>query len=274
MTIFQSILLGIAQGLTEFLPISSSAHLVLIPYLLNWDIPISQAFIFDVLVQVATLIGVVAYFWRDLTTIISAVLKGLWQRQPFSNPSARLGWFILLACLPAGVIGLALKDLVEQAFDSPLATAFFLFGTAILLVMAEIWGKRLRNFEQITWLDALWIGFFQVLAIFPGLSRSGATISGGMLRHLDRPPAARFSFLLLVPIMLAAGAVASLDLIQTPNLGSLLPVFIPGFIASAVVGYLAIRWLLGYLARSSLYIFSIYCTVLALITLLVYFLRG
>jgi len=274
MTILQSILLGIVQGLTEFLPISSSAHLVLLPYLLNWEIPISQAFIFDVLVQVTTLLGVVAYFWRDLITITRAVLKGLWRKQPLSDPSARLGWLILLACLPAGVIGLALKDVVEQAFDSPLATAFFLFGTAILMVMAELWGKRSRNFEQIDWLDALWIGFFQVLAIFPGLSRSGATISGGMLRHLDRSPAARFSFLLSVPIMLAAGVVASIDLIQTPNLRSLLPVFIPGFIASAVVGYLSIRWLLGYLARHPLYIFSIYCTVLALITLLVYSIRG
>ena len=274
MTIFQSILLGIIQGLTEFLPISSSAHLVLFPYLLNWDIPISQAFIFDVLVQVATLVGVVAYFWRDLTAIISGVLKGLWRRRPLGDPYARLGWLLLLACLPAGVLGLAIKDVVEKTFDSPLATAFFLFGTAILMVIAERWGKRSRSFEQINWLDALWIGLFQMLALFPGLSRSGATISGGMLRHLERPPAARFSFLLSVPIMLAAGVVALIDLIQAPNLDILLPVFIPGFIASAVVGYLAIRWLLGYLARRSLYIFSIYCTVLAIITLVVYSVRG
>jgi len=274
MTILQSILLGIVQGLTEFLPISSSAHLVLIPFFLNWEIPISQAFVFDVLVQVATLLGVVAYFWQDLVSITRAVLIGLWRRQPLSDPSARLGWLIVLACVPTGVIGLALKDVVEQAFDSPLATAFFLFGTAILMVMAELWGKRLRNLTQINWLDALWIGFFQVLAIFPGLSRSGATISGGMLRQIDRSPAARFSFLLSVPIMLAAGAVASIDLIQAPDLGSLLPVFIPGFIAAVVVGYLSIRWLLGYLARRPLYIFSIYCTVLAVITLLVVYFRG
>ncbi|OGO26116.1 MAG: undecaprenyl-diphosphatase UppP [Chloroflexi bacterium RBG_16_52_11] len=274
MTIFQSILLGIVQGLTEFLPISSSAHLVLLPYFLGWEIPISQAFIFDVLVQVATLLGVVAYFWSDLTMIASAVVKSLWRRQPLADPQSRLGWFILLACLPAGVIGLAVKDLVEKTFDSPLATAFFLFGTACLMVVAEIQGKRIRDFEQIKWFDALWIGFFQALAIFPGLSRSGATISGGMLRNLDRPSAARFSFLLSVPILLAAGAVVLPDLIKLPDLGSVLPAFIPGFIAAAVVGYLSIRWLLGYLARRSLYIFAIYCTGLALTTLVVFFVRG
>ena len=267
MTLLQSIILGIIQGLTEFLPISSSAHLVLVPYLLNWDIPAEEAFVFNVLVQVATLVAVIAYFWQDLITILRAWLVGLRQRKPFEDPSARLGWFLLLATLPAGVIGLAIKDLVELAFASPVAVAFFLLVTAALLVIAERAGKRSRPLAALKWVDALWIGFGQAIAIFPGISRSGATISAGMLRDLERPAAARFAFLMSIPIMLAAGLYAGLDLVQMPNFTALLPVFIPGFIAAAVVGYLSIRWLLGFLVQRSLYGFAIYCVSLALLVL-------
>lgn len=273
MTILQSILLGLVQGITEFLPISSSGHLVIVPYLLGWDIPPEIAFVFDVLVQVATLLAVIAYFWKDLVEIARAMLGGLWRRQPFESQEARSGWLILLACVPAGLIGLAIKDTVELAFASPLATAIFLLCTALLMLVAEKIGRRKREFEDVTWIDALWIGFFQALAIFPGMSRSGATISGGMLRSLKRQPAARFSFLMSIPIMLAAGLLAGIDMLQIPNLGREILVFIPGFATAAIAGYLSIRWLLGYLSHRPLYIFSIYCTVMALITMLVYYLR-
>jgi undecaprenyl-diphosphatase len=263
MSLLQSLLLGIIQGLTEFLPISSSAHLVIIPYLFNWQIPAQEAFVFDVLVQVATLVGVIAYFWSDLIAIASAFLRGLWQRQPFADPQARVGWYLILATLPAGLVGLALKDLVEQAFSNPTGAAGFLLLTAGLLLVAERVGKRQRGVEEINWKDALWMGVAQALSIFPGVSRSGATITGGMLRDLKRPDAARFSFLMSIPIMLAAGLLAGKDLLNVPNFTSLLPVFIPGFIAAAVTGYLAIRWLLDYLTHKPLYVFSIYCTLLA-----------
>ena len=267
MTVIQSIILGIVQGLTEFLPISSSGHLVILPYLLNWEIPPRDAFIFDVLVQVATLIAVIAYFWSDLISITRAIILGLKNKSPFGDAESRLGWFILLATIPAGGLGLVLKDTVELAFASLTATAAALLLTAGLLVLAEKVGKRTRSLGEVTWKDALWIGFFQVLAIFPGVSRSGATISGGMTRNLKRPPAARFSFLMSVPIMLAAGVLAILELMQVQDLMSLLPVYIPGFISAAVVGYLAIRWLIGYLGSHSLYIFAIYCTIVGLISL-------
>lgn len=267
MTIIQSIILGIVQGLTEFLPISSSGHLVLFPYLLNWDIPAHDAFIFNILVQVATLIAVIAYFWNDLLSIGRSMISGVKNRSLFANPESRMGWFILLATLPAGVLGLALKDIVERAFASLTATAVALLLTAALLVIAEKIGRRDRSLENVTWKDAIWIGFFQVFAIFPGVSRSGATISGGMTRDLKRPAAARFSFLMSIPIMLAAGLVASIDLINIPNLATLLPIYIPGFISAVVVGYLAIRWLIGYLSKHSLYIFAIYCAFVGLISL-------
>ncbi len=273
MTLFQSIVLGIVQGLTEFLPVSSSAHLVIVPYLLNWKIPAEQAFIFDVLVQVATLAGVIAYFWRDLVEIIQAVLRGLVERKPFGTPAARLGWLIILATLPAGVIGLFLQDAVESAFGSPRVTGLFLFATAGLLVIAERVGRRNRNLESLDWKDALWIGFFQAIAIFPGISRSGATITGGTTRNIARPAAARFAFLMSIPIMLAAGALASVDLLQTPNLASQLPVFIPGFLASAITGYLAIRWLLRFLIHHTLYDFAIYCVGAGLVTVIISYTR-
>ncbi len=269
MTFLQSILLGIVQGLTEFLPISSSAHLVIIPYLLGWQIPATEAFIFDVLVQVASLVAVIAYFWKDLVTIVRSVIEGLIRKQPFKEPAARLGWLIVLATIPAGLIGLALKDVVEQAFVSPLALAFFLLVTAGFLVVAERMGRRVHSLEQVDWKDALWIGLAQAVSIFPGVSRSGATISGGMGRGLERPAAARFAFLMSIPIMLAAGLLAGKDLATASGFGAMLGVFIPGLIASAIVSYFAIRWLLRYLLRHSLYVFAAYCAILAIVILLV-----
>ena len=269
MTLIQSLLLGFIQGLTEFLPVSSSAHLVIIPYLLKWNILPTEAFIFDVLVQVASLIAVFAYFWRDILAILRAVLNGLLQRRPLADPQSRLGWFIILATIPAGITGLFFKDLIQNTFNSPKMTAIFLLGTAGLLFLAERIGKRIRSLAQITWKDALVIGLFQALAPLPGISRSGATITGGMLRDLERPAAARFSFLLSIPIMLAAGLLAILDLIKIPNLVSLLPIYIPGFLMAAVVGYLAIRWLIGFLGRRPLYIFSVYCLVVGLFVLII-----
>jgi undecaprenyl-diphosphatase len=271
MTILQSILLGIIQGLTEFLPISSSGHLVIIPKLLGWQIPSQEAFIFDVLVQVATLLAVIAYFWQELISIIQAFFAGLVRRAPFEDPFSRLGWYLILATIPAGVIGLTIKDLVEQAFNSLAAAGFFLLITAGLLLLAERLGKRSRKIDQMNWIDAIWIGFFQALAIFPGVSRSGATMTGAMLRGLERPSSARFSFLMSIPIMLAAGLSASLDLLDMPNVLSSLPVFIPGFLTAAVVGYISIRWLIGYLTHHPLTVFSIYCALVGTLAIVVSF---
>jgi undecaprenyl-diphosphatase len=165
------------------------------------------------------------------------------------------------------LVGLASKDLVERVFNSPVAAAFFLILTAGILAISERLGKRTRAMESIDWKDSLWIGFAQAISIFPGVSRSGATICGGMLRNLGRPAATRFAMLLSIPIMLSAGFLASLDLVHVPHFSSLLQVFLPGFVASAVTGYLAIRWLLRYLTRHSLYVFSIYCVILSLFVL-------
>jgi len=274
MTIFQAVILGIIQGLTEFLPISSSAHLVITPYLLEWHIAPDIGFVFDVLVQMGTLLAVIVYFWADFWAIGRETVVNLVKGRPFASTQSRLGWLIILATLPAGVIGLAIKDLVEAAFANPIATACFLLITAVFLVVAERVGKRNRSLEHLNWKDALTVGFFQAISIFPGVSRSGSTITGGMLRDLERPTAARFSFLISLPIMLAAGGLALLDLGQVANLSSYAPVILVGFITSAVIGYLSIRWLLAYLNRHTLYGFAVYCAVLSLLVLAVAALRA
>lgn len=269
MTILQAILLGIVQGLTEFLPVSSSAHLVLVPFFLNWTLPAEQVFVFDVLVQLGTLVAVIVFFWKDLWGIVQAWVKALLARKPFGDPQARMGWYLILATIPAGLLGVLIKDTVEAAFHSALAVGGFLIVTAALLYIAEWLGKRSRKLEEMTWKDALVMGIGQAGAIFPGVSRSGATITAGMLRGLDRPAAARFSFLMSVPVMLAAGVLSIFDVAEMPGLSAFLPSLVVGFISAAVVGYFAIRWLLGYLVRHSLKGFAIYCAALGLLTIVV-----
>jgi len=262
MTFFQSVLLGIIQGITEFLPISSSAHLVLVPALLNWTIPPEQLFPFDVLVQIGTLIAVIFYYREDLAIIIRSMLKGLFARKPFAEVEARTGWLTLLATIPAGLLGLLIKSTIESAFNSPAVTSISLFITAAFLIASEVLGKRTREIDALTWGDALWIGVFQALSVFPGISRSGSTITGGMTRNLKRRTAGQFTFLMAVPIMLAAGLLGVIDLLKIPNLRAFLPVMTTGFLISGIVGYFAISWLIGYINDHSLIPFAIYCALL------------
>jgi undecaprenyl-diphosphatase len=263
MTFLQALVLGIIQGITEFLPISSSGHLVLTPFLFGWSIPAEQKFSFDVLVQLGTLVAVFAYFWKDIRTILTDFFQGLFHGAPFATPQSRLGWYLIVSAIPAGIFGFLLKDYIEEAFGSPVITAFFLFGTAALLFIGERLGKRNRSLNQAGWKDALWIGAAQILSLFPGVSRSGATIAGGMTRNLERKEAGRFSFLMSIPIMLAAGLYSALDLVNVPDLSTFLPVLAVGFVTAAVVGYISIAWLLSFLNRGSLIGFAIYCIAVA-----------
>ncbi len=269
MTLFQALLLGLVQGLTEFLPISSSGHLVLVPSFLGWHLKAEVAFAFDVLVQMGTLMAVVAYFWPELKAIVWGWLRAVGRRAPGATLEARLGWYLLLATLPAVVGGLLLGSQVEAAFDNPRAVGGFLLFTAALLLGADALARRQRNLAHLNAGDALIMGLFQVLALFPGVSRSGATIAGGLLRGLDRPTAARFSFLMSVPVMLGAGALTLADLLRHPQAATAaaLPLA-AGFVTAAVSGYLAIRWLLRYLMHHSLRAFAVYCALVGLAALL------
>ena len=269
MTLFQSFLLGIVQGLTEFIPVSSTAHLLISQYLLG--IPASDAiFAFLVLVQLGTILSLIIFFWKDLLAIVMDTLKNLSGLRNFSSlpQNAKLGWYIVLATIPALLAGVLLKHLVEALFKTPLIEAAIrLFAAAILLTLAEYFGRRTRKLDSMTWLDALIVGLMQVIAVFPGASRSGTTISGGMFRGFDRPSAARFAFLMSVPVMLAAGAYESLGLLKLPNLSQFLPVLAVGFITAAIVGWFAIKWLINYLSKNSLYVFAAYCTVIGVIVI-------
>lgn len=269
MTLLQSLILGVIQGATEFIPISSSGHLVLAPFLFGWDISQNEAFVFDVLVQVATLLAVIIYFWKDLINIFKAFLKGIKSSNPFVGYQSLMGWYLILATIPAGLIAVLFKETFEKAFSNPKAAAIFLFATSLLLILGEVLGKRTRSLENLSWFDALVIGLFQVLALFPGISRSGATIAGGLIRGLDRKSSATFSFLMAVPVMLAAGLLAVIELVQSPTLSQQIPIYIPGFVSAAIVGYLAIRWFIVYLSKQSLYIFAGYCAILGSVMLFV-----
>ncbi len=264
MTLLHSFLLGIIQGLTEFIPVSSTAHLLIAQVLLGLPSD-AAAFAFNVLIQLGTLLALLVYFWRDWLDLIKAFFA-----RPFSTPENRLAWYIIIASIPALLAGFLLKDLIAALFKTPLLEASIrLFSAAILLTLAEYFGKRTRHLDGMTWLDALIVGLFQVLAVFPGASRSGSTISGGMLRGFDRPAAARFAFLISAPVMLAAGAYESLGVLKMPDLGSFLPLLAVGFVTAAIVGWFAIRWLLNYLNRHSLYVFAAYCAIVAVILVIV-----
>ena len=271
MTFLQALVLGIVQGLTEFLPVSSSAHLVVVPFILGWKIPPEQVFPFDVLVQLGTLLAVIIFFWKDLWEILRSFVSGLFHLKPFAEPGARLGWYLILATIPAVLLGLLVKDAVEAAFNSVLATAGFLFLTAAFLLVGEYFGKQSRSFNNLGWLDALVMGIFQAISLFPGVSRSGSTIAGGMLRQLDRAAAARFSFLMSVPVMLGAGALEVKDLLEQPDWLSFWPLIAVGFVAAAVCGYLSIRWMLHFVTTHSLRSFAVYCCAIAILTLVAYF---
>jgi undecaprenyl-diphosphatase len=270
-SLLQALILGIVQGVTEYIPVSSSAHLVLVPWLLGWPEP---PFTFDVLVQWGTLVGVFVYFWGDLWDIVRAVLLALAHRRPFETPAARMGWYIVLGTLPAVGFGFFLKDFFERAFGAPVYVAALLLGTAAILAAAERFGRRERTTSGLGWLDALIVGCWQVVALLPGISRSGATIGGAILRGFDRYSSARFSFLLSVPALLGAGLIAILDLVKAGSLAADLPALSISFVAAAVSGYLCIRWLLGYLQRRSLAVFAAYCALFGLFCLAVALVRG
>ena len=263
MTLLQAIILGIVQGLTEFLPISSSGHLVALPFILNWDLPAKEMFVFDILVQLGTLAAVIVYFWKDLIAILKGFFQGIFSGKPFASHEARMGWLLIVATVPAGLAGLFLNNLFEQAFSSPLVTGIALLVTALMMLIAEKVSKKLGDLEDINFGTALVMGLMQVLALFPGISRSGATISGGMFRNLKREAAGKFSFLMSIPIMLAAGGLSTYQMVtEVPDLASFLPVMAVGFLTAMVVGYLSIRWLLKFLVNHSLVYFSIYCAAL------------
>jgi undecaprenyl-diphosphatase len=269
MDLIQAIILGIIQGATEFIPVSSSGHLVLVPWLLGWDSP---GLVFDTVVHWGTLVAVLAFFWRDWWLLITAWLRGLlhWD---WRDPNARLMWLILVGTIPAVVIGYLLEDFFEALFGEPFWVSMFLLVTAALLASSEWLGRKTRQLDDLRWPDAVIIGLGQAAAIAPGISRSGATISVALYRGVKRAAAARYSFLLGTPIILGAGLLQLYDLFSAPDAAAQLPALVAGFLAAVVVGYLCIWFLLRYLQRGKLYPFALYCLWVGVSCLIVAWVR-
>ncbi len=266
----QALILGILQGATEFLPISSSAHLVLVPWLLDWRPP---GLPFDTMVHWGTLVAVVIFFWRDLLRLIAAGARSLVHRS-LADPEARLAWGIVAGTLPAAALGYLFEDQFEALFLNPRAVGGFLLVTALLLFISERWSQQRRELQEVNLMDALLIGLAQAIAIAPGISRSGATIAAGLGRGLRRETAARFSFLLSIPAILGAGLLQGVKLAISDAPGNGVMLLVIGFLAATVTGYLCIRFLLSFLQRGRLYIFAAYCALAGLSGLVLSFVRG
>jgi len=263
MDYLQIIVLGIVQGLTEFLPISSSAHLRIVPALAGWKDPGAA---FTAVIQIGTLVAVLAYFREDIRRIGRAWILGILQREPTRDLDARMGWMMIAATLPIVICGLLFKDHIESNLRSLYVVAAAMIALAVVLALAEARyalevkrGIAVRDMSHVGWSDALGIGLAQALALVPGSSRSGVTITAGLLAGMSREAAARFSFLLSLPSVLAAGvyqlykARGSLLATQEDAIGLLIATVISG-----VVGYASIAFLLTYLRRHSTYVFIAY----------------
>ncbi len=249
MSLWEATILGIVQGLTEFLPVSSSAHLVLVPWVLGWRDP---GLTFDVTVHLGTLLALLLYFGRDLAHLARRLLVG-------APDGRRLLSALIVGTLPGAAAGYFAKGFFETLFARPDWVGVFLLGTAVLLAVAERAGRRSRSLATLGAPEALCIGVAQAVAIAPGISRSGSTIAVGLLLGFTREAAARFSFLLAIPIILGAGAYQFLGLRHAGVVSIAWGPLLVGFFAAFAAGYAAIGGLLRYLRTRSLYPFAFYC---------------
>lgn len=264
MEIIQITVLALIQGLTEFLPVSSSAHLILVPVFTDWP---DQGLSFDVAVHVGTLIAVIFYFRGELLVMSRDWLLSLVRRQ--STVNSRLAWAVLLGTIPAGLAGLLGKSYIENHLRSPLviAATTILFG--LLLWFAYVWGRRQRDEYTLNWLDVLIIGCAQALALIPGTSRSGITITAALLRGLKAEASARFSFLLSIPVIALAGLLLGKDVVQTGN-ALVWKDLITGTMISAFSAYFCIVYFLKLLDKVGMTPFVIYRLLLGAVLLILY----
>ncbi len=257
--IFQAIVLGIVQGLTEFLPVSSTGHLLLLPQLFGWKDPFIDSLLFSVMLHVGTLVALLVYFWRDWFRLIPAGLAAIRDRSLAGDPDRKLAWLIVITIIPGGILGALGNDFFETNVRQPgLVAILFVVGAGIIWI-ADRWGSQRRQMQDLGFGGAFGIGLAQAVALLPGISRSGISISAGLFAGLDRESATRFSFLMSAPIIAGAALWEGRKLF-TGDAGvrpeaSLL---VAGIAAAFVAGMLAISFLLGYVRRHSLTIFVVY----------------
>ncbi len=287
--LLQAIILGAVQGLSEFIPISSSAHLIIVPWLFGWNDPFIDSLSFDVALHLGTLVAVLLYFAADWVRYLKALVASL-TRQPLpgdigaaaeEKTNRRLAWFLLIGTVPGGIVGVLLESKIDEQFHQPqnlrtglliIAATMALLG--LVLLLAERFARHQRPMAYITLKDTLIIGFAQALAVIPGISRSGSTITAGLALGLTRDTAARFSFLLGTPIIAGAGAKKLLDIARAGVTAEQIGLVLAGFLSAAVVGYFCIRFLLAYLRKGKTYIFVGYRWAMALLVLGLVLIRG
>lgn len=271
MTILQAVILGVVQGIGEFLPISSSAHLIFIPWLFKWDIPNSMTF--DISLHVGTLIAVLSFFWKDWIYLIKdGFTKGI------KTFSGKMFWFLVIATIPGVLAGKFLDDYAEGFFRTsnfmPILIALALSLMGIILYMADKYGKCNTDYEHLTFKQTLIIGLAQAFAVIPGTSRSGVTMSAGRAIGVDRESAAKFSFLLSAPIIGGAAVYQFVFKFNELVISEINLVFFAGILTSMVVGFLSIKFLLKYLKTSNFNIFVIYRVIVAIILIMTYCMRS
>jgi undecaprenyl-diphosphatase len=286
MVILQAIILGIIQGLTEFIPISSSAHLIIVPWLFGWSDPALTSLAFDVALHIGTLLAILVFFARDWWAVIKAAFFSIKEGKIGADTDRRLAWLLVIATIPGAIAGVLFESKIEALFHQPgvpiaaSAMAFMALVIAamgLLLFLVEQFIQHNREMKALTLKDAIFIGLAQALAIFPGVSRSGITISAGMALSLKREAAAKFSFMLSAPIIAGAGLKNLWDLLQQFRAGTLvsseLVLFPVGVLFAAISGFFCIRYLLRYLQNNTTRLFVYYRWGLAILIVVVALLR-
>ena len=259
MTILQSIILGITQGFTELLPISSSAHLFLIPWIFNWNIPDS----FDVALHFGTLLAIGIFFFKDWLNLIKG---GFNQIRGKKTNDGKMFWYIVIATIPGGIIGFILDHFLEGFFQKPIIIAIALIVMGIILYLADTYSKSKTKYKDLSFKQTFLIGISQCLAFIPGVSRSGVTMTAARLLNVERESAAKYSFMLSAPIVLAATIFKIKDFIFSIE-------FLVGVLASFIIGILVIKFLLEYLKKGSFKMFAIYRVVIGIAVIAIYFFR-
>ena len=271
MDIYQAAILGVVQGLTEFLPISSSGHLILIPNVFGWE-DFTNNLLFDVSVHLGTSLAVIIFFWNDWWRISNAFLaRILTPKQIFSNVDSRLFLLIVIGTIPAAIIGLLFSDLIIDQLRDPKVVAVTLIVFAVILWAADKLGSKTKKIGSLTLRDSIFVGFAQAIALIPGVSRSGITMTAGLFAGLDRHGAARFSFLLSTPVIIGAGILSFKDAAETSEENLSGDVFVVGVAASALVGYFSIKYMLKFVSSNNYNIFVWYRVLIGVSALLYFF---
>ncbi|MDP9222984.1 MAG: undecaprenyl-diphosphate phosphatase [Actinomycetota bacterium] len=270
MSVFQAIILGLTQGVTEFAPVSSSGHLILVPWLFNWHFLLTHPVLnktFDVALHMGTFLGAIAYFWRDVVRYLTAWVRSISHRS-VRDADERVAWLLIVGTIPGAIAGAVFEQVIEKKLGQPGLIAIMLAAFGVLLYVVDKRSDRTREIDDLHLKDALLIGIAQAVALQPGVSRSGVTITAARALGVEREDAARFSFLLALPIIGGAGALKA---VKVAHSGGLPPGFVGpffwGFIASAVTGFLIIWLVLSYVRRGSFAPFVIYRVAVAVFVL-------